>query len=384
MEGRLATKIGQLLQPFLDEALPEGGIDIAISRWQKPGRGFGRVFPGGPDVRYLRFLVEALYRIQNITGNEDLGRVANAQVNFMANVVNRSSPTWTLGNALEMVGLRCRYNEPDLALIGNARRIIGLARERRTRIEIDGLFYYHFPCGYGALNAKDAGWTNDLSMFGSGLVWTYEITSENGPLQDAASFAEYFVRPWRPNSLRPEGYWASGTWRESIGSWVIGPLHYRGFESTDLYSDEASWIFSTVTCIDYLTRLYRHVPDVRFLNRSIDAAKWTFRECQFADGAVGVCGKDDKWLGCAGDAIRQVAMLKPFISESPTFLRLVASARKSYNYLCDHILSADVDAHGVEWVTHSTYADPLVNVAMLRLCAILGVLDGAELWQDRT
>lgn len=384
MEERLATKIGQLLQPFLDESLPEGGIDVEKSRWQKPGRGFGGVFPGGPDVRYLRFLVEVLYRFQRITGNENLRRVANAQVNFMARVVNQNSPTWALGNALEMVGLYCRYNELDAALIGNSWRIIGLGRERRRRMEIDGQDYYHFPCGYGALNAKDAGWTNDLSMFGSGLVWTYEVTSEKGPLEDATSFAEYFVRPWKPNSLRPDGYWASGTWREDIGSWVIGPLHYRGFESTDLYSDEASWVFSTVTCIDYLTRLYRHVPDVRFLNRSIDAAKWTFTECQFEDGAVGVCGKDDKWLGCAGDAIRQVAMLRPFISESPTFYGLLASARESYDYLCDHVLSADLEAHGVEWVTHSTFADPLVNVAMLWLCAILGILDGVELWKGRS
>ena len=93
---------------------------------------------------------------------------------------------------------------------------------------------------------------------------------------------------------------------------MIGPSHYTGFESTDVFADEASWVFSTATCIDFLLRLYRHKRDPRFLDRSLRAAQWTFQTCQFEDGAVGMCGRDDKWIGFTGHAVTQVAMLRPY------------------------------------------------------------------------
>jgi len=379
MDQRLMGAIERILKPFVGEALPDGGIDVAQSQWQKPGRGFGPVFPGGPDVRYLRFLVEALYRMSELTGNETYRRVADAHVRFMARVIHETHQTWAMGNALEMIGLYNRYNQPDANLIEATRRIVNWARRRRVRTSIGELSYDHFPCGYGTDNAKDAGWTNDLSMFGSGLVWSYEITGDESVLEDAVSFAEYFVQPWRPNALRPDGYWGCGSWRDDLGSWVIGPLHYSGFESTNLYGDEASWVFSTVTCIDYLTRLYRYKTDPRFLDRCIRATQWTFEKCQFEDGGVGMCGRDDKWLGTTGDAIRQVVMLKPFVGNQPVFQSLLNIAKRSYTYLCDRLPKADIAEHGVEWVTHTTLADPLVNVAALWASALLGVMDGEEM-----
>ncbi len=379
MDQRLIGAMERILEPFVGEALPDGGIDVARSRWQKPGRGFGPVFPGGPDVRYLRFLMEVLYRMKELTGNETYHRVADAHARFMARVIHEAHQTWAMGNALEMIGLYHRYNQPDANLIEATRRIVNWARRRKVRTSIGELSYDHFPCGYGTDNVKDAGWTNDLSMFGSGLVWSYEITGDESILRDAVSFAEYFVQPWRPNALRPDGYWGCGSWRDDLGSWVIGPLHYRGFESTNLYGDETSWVFSTVMCIDYITRLYRFKTDPRFLDRCIRATQWTFEKCQFEDGGVGMCGRDDKWLGTTGDAVRQVVMLKPFVGNQPVFQSLLNAAKRSYNYLCDRLPKADIDEHGVEWVTHTTLADPLVNVAALWASALLGVMDGEEL-----
>ncbi len=81
----------------------------------------------------------------------------------------------------------------------------------------DGVKFRHFPCGYGVLESKDAGWTNDLSMFGSDLVHAFEISQDETILADAVSFAEYFVQPWRPGSLGKDG-WHCGTWHEKLGS----------------------------------------------------------------------------------------------------------------------------------------------------------------------
>lgn len=382
MNKSLINALERILQPFIEETLPNGGIDISKSLWQKPGRGFsGNIFPGGADIRYLRFLVEALYRISGITDNKIYRRVADAHCHFVAEIIKETHPTWAMGNALEMIGLYHRFNERDDSLVKAARKIVKWARKRKVRISIDGVTYDHFPCGYGLLDAKDAGWTNDLSMLGSGLVWAYELTGDKSILKDGISFAEYFVQPWRANALKEDGYWHCGSWREDIGSWVIGPAHYSGFESTDVYADEASWVFSTVTCIDYLTRLYRHKSDPRFLDRCIRSARWTFEKCQFEDGAVGMCGRDDKWLGFTGDAVRQIAMLKPLISDREVLQPLLNRAKLAYDYLCTHLPDANIEQHGVEWVNYKTSTDPLVNVAMLWTSAVLGVLDGQELWQ---
>lgn len=388
MRPELLQAIRKILDVFVNESFPEGGIDTAKSLWQKPGRGSASgsdMFPGKVDVRYLRFLAEALYRTAELTGNQDYRQVANAHVEFMARSIHERHPTWAWGNALEMLGVYHEFNPRHEGLVEAARRLVDWARKRKVTVTAaDGVSFHHFPCGYGLLGAKDAGWTNDLSMFGSGLVWACEVTRDTRILEEAVSFAEYFVQPWRQNALGADGYWQCGTWRGDLGSWVIGPAHFTGFESTDAYGDESSWVFSTITCIDYLTRLYPHRPDPRFLDRCLKAAEWTFRFCQFEDGSVGVCRRDDKWLGCTGDAITQVALLKPLVdTESAAFQSLLAGAQRAYGYLSRHLVEARMEEHGVTWVTRTTSTDPLVNVGAMWACALLGALLGEDLGLNR-
>lgn len=379
MEHRLIETLERILTPFVDEALPEGGIDMAKSRWQKPGRGYGGRFPDHPDVRYLQSLVEVLYRVSAITGNSMYHYVADRQVRYMAQFVCETDPTWLMGTALQTIGLYHRHNPPDADLKKAARHIVGWARKRKVNISIGEVSYGHFPCGYGCMNAKDAGWTNDLSIFGSGLVWGYEVTGDESMVGDAVSFAEFFIQPWQAGALGADGYWHAGTWSDDMGSWVIGPLRYSGVESTNGYTDEASWVFSTFSCIDYLAHLYCHRPDPRFPDRCVKAAQWAFDKCQFEDGGVGLCGRDDKWFGCTGYAISQVIALKKILGSRADLQPLLNSAERSYQYLCDRLPKANLDGHGVEWVHHTTLADPLVNVGWLWLSALLGLLDGAEL-----
>jgi hypothetical protein len=385
-DPEMRVEVARLLRPFVEEALTEGGVDAARSLWQKPGRGSASgsgMFPGGIDVRYLRFLAEALYQAAELSDEPLYHRIADAHVRYMARSIGGQHPTWALGNALEMIGLYHRFNERDEELVRAAGRLVEAARARRVQVRTRrGTEFCHFPCGYGVLQAKDAGWTNDLSMLGSGLVCAYELLGEEQILEEAASFAEYFVQPWEPEALGEDGYWACGTWSESLGSWVIGPAHFTGFESTEVFADQASWVFSTATCIDFLTRLYQHRRDPRFLECSARAAGWTFRECQFPDGGVGICGRDDKWLGATGLAITQAALLAPFLAAQPRiFARLREGAANAMVYLERHLPITRVEEHGVEWVERRTTTDPLVNVAMLWAAAVLGWQNGRRLEQ---
>jgi hypothetical protein len=79
--------VKRILDAFVAESLPEGGIDAKKSLWQKPGKGSASgssMFPGGIDVRYLRFLVEGLYRVAALTGDKQYHTVADNHVRFMA------------------------------------------------------------------------------------------------------------------------------------------------------------------------------------------------------------------------------------------------------------------------------------------------------------
>jgi hypothetical protein len=300
----------------------------------------------------------------------------------MARSIARQHPTWAIGNALELIGLHRQEHPQDDTLVPTAKMLVEALRARRVNVTtLDGVTFGHFPCGYGVLKAKDAGWTNDLSMVGSGLVWAYEMTRDTTILNDAVSAAEYFVQPWHPQALGDDGYWRCGTWHEGIGSWLIGPSHYTGFESTDVFADEASWVFSTATCIDFLLRLYRHKRDPRFLDRSLRAAQWTFRACQFDDGAVGMCGRDDKWLGFTGHAVTEVALLRPHVPETDNaWPDLQRRTQRAQRYLSEKLAMAKLENHGVEWVNHKSSTNPLVNVAMLWAGSLLGWLNGRLLF----
>ena len=378
--------IDRLIHQFIAESSPDGGVDSSKSLWQAAGRGAavgGNAFPGDIDPRYFRYEVEAFYRLaEQRPDGAKLREFADAKVNFMAKFTPPTHPSWAVGNALELIGSAHQHKRK----IDNAATVVqSLVKSMRARsVEVttlDGVKFRHFPCGYGVLNSKDAGWTNDLSMLGSGLVYAYEVTGDKSILEDAISFAEYFVQPWKPNALGADGYWRCGTFHEKLGSWVIGPSHFTGFESTDVYGDEASWVFSTMTCTDFLMHLHKHKPDPRYVDRCVKAAQWTFRECQFADGGVGMCGRDDKWLGFAADSISQVAMIAPHIShEDATWSTLHEGAKKSWTYLTPRLKTAKIEDHGVEWVNRKSSTDPLCNVAMLWASVLLGWLHGREIF----
>jgi hypothetical protein len=76
--------IKRILTPFTEEILPQGGIDMEKSQWQKPGRGYGGVFPYHPDVRYVAAEVKLLYEVSRLTGERRYHELADRQVRFIA------------------------------------------------------------------------------------------------------------------------------------------------------------------------------------------------------------------------------------------------------------------------------------------------------------
>jgi hypothetical protein len=111
----------------------------------------------------------------------------------------------------------------------------------------------------------------------------------------------------------------------------------------------------------------------------VKAAQWTFRECQFPDGAVGMCGREDKWLGFTGAAVSMVAMVASHLKDGDDRAALIRDAHRAKAYLDAGLEQADVKTHGVEWVTRKSSADPLVNVGMAWTYGLLGWDNGRTL-----
>src|SRR4051812_39890320 len=95
--AKIPHLLTQLLHAFAGETLPDGGVDVAKSPWQKPGRGAATgstMFPGKIDPRYFRFEVEALYRFADERNEPRYRRAADAQVAYMAREITEAHQTW--------------------------------------------------------------------------------------------------------------------------------------------------------------------------------------------------------------------------------------------------------------------------------------------------
>src|SRR6478735_6554520 len=67
----------------------------------------------------------------------------------------------------------------------------------------------------------------------------------------------------------------------------------------------------------------------------------------FNDGGVGMCGRDDKWLGFTADAISQVAMLKDQLPAGHSALaELLQGANRASSYIDNQVSAAKLDDHG--------------------------------------
>ena len=131
--GRVAERnelpegVVRVAEAFLEEALPEGGVDRARSLWMNPGRGSAvgsKMFQADNDPRYLRFLVEVLYRLSRLTDDKRFSRIADAHVCYMATTINDSHPSWAIGNALEVLGVYRQFCGTVKSHVESARKLV--------------------------------------------------------------------------------------------------------------------------------------------------------------------------------------------------------------------------------------------------------------------
>ncbi|NPV46386.1 MAG: hypothetical protein HPY69_05490 [Armatimonadetes bacterium] len=224
----------------------------------------------------------------------------------------------------------------------------------------------YFRNGYGlaALGIEDCANSDDLCHVGRGLVGYYETTGSTAALADAEGLAEYYLTEVEPGTYK-------GCWSSELGAWVVNPTVISSFEHIDgVKAHETSWGFSSVGTIDYLVRLARATDSTdlkQHLGEKCAASmRWHFDACQFDDGACGMTGRDDKWLGQTAGAIlsylrtREAGMLSG--SDAATYRERALLAR---DWLLANLTPETVEAGGYFPVTGKSEPRPPENQAWM-------------------
>jgi hypothetical protein len=253
-----------------------------------------------------------------------------------------------------------QHNPDELALESKASAIYDWLNFWRWD---EGSYYRN---GYGSLRygILDAGNSDDNTHMGRGLMGYYAVGGRADVLADAEALAKYYLTEVEPGTYK-------GCWLAKTGTWAIAPTVNDQFEHlVATRSCDASWGFTSIGAIEYLTELASVTQSVEL--RSEIAAKcassmrWQFDVCQFDDGAIGMSGQDDKWLGITAGAVMSYIWTREanFLSsaDAGTYGR---KARYAWLWLQENLTQETIDAGGYFKVTGRTEPRPPDNLAWL-------------------
>lgn len=359
----------------------DGGIDPAkcvYHRWPRSGTNW----PPGPWAQDLPAVSHALYRIYDVTDEGKYKRAADRYAAYFikqTHIITKpkeqgnTSPyadnTWPHGFVIEpCYRLYKSYNPQDSSLDDLAEASYRIICSKRVKAG------QYFSLGYKTV-CRDPAFTDDLSLIGGGLMTYYELFRDNEALKHATGLSRYFITDYKPGT-------SDGVWSPSLGTWLIGTAHINVFEHNvpGVYTDEAGWMFAAYDGTVFLSKLYKTTRNILIAEKCIDVMKWIFDRCQFDCGAIGLHGRDDKWLGLTGAAIMDYALLKEaHIMTTSIQEKYFPNVTQAWWWLLKTSRPERFPGDGVIYMTHKTMAEPGCNVVWLLAWTALGLIEGEKL-----
>jgi len=343
------------------------------------------------------FMATALYRAFEVTGDAAYKAAADRYVTFYfaclrdppAGGQRLDYPSYPFQYGMALGGYRDfrRHNPEETSLDGKAAAIY----EWLLRWRWDEGSYFRNSYGSEKDGVPDCGFSDDNTHMGRGLMGYYEVSGRPEVLEEAKGLARYYLTEAKLGSYQ-------GCWSSAMGTWVVAPTMVAGFEHFhNKPSIEMGWGFSATGAVEYLTQLASQLRNADIGLRSPDRAsdtaavsdqsairnspsailpeiaqkcatsvKWQFDACQFDDGACGMRGRDDKWLGMTAGAILSFLRVRDagFLSAEDV-ARYRPRARAAVDWLRAQTTPEAVDAGGYIKVTGESEPRPPENLAWL-------------------
>ncbi len=361
---------------------PYGGPDVKRSPYRSAGT--GAIIQGvGPQVR-------AMYRLFEESGDAKYKNAADRHAVFMLCAIH--DPWQPYSSMLTVTG------KPQFAL--SAAWVYGKGfspcfqwfrkhnpAEDSFDLKVHAMYRWlqfhrrddcYFGVGYPIPGYADAQFSCDLGEVGNGLLGFYEVTKHEPALLDAVELAKYFLTDYKTGS-------GAGVWSAELGTWLVGPWPGGGSEHfTDQQYNEVGWGWSCLVVSEFLLELRRHEVATP-MRENIDAKclsslKWCFDNCQFEDGAHGMFGRDDKWVGQGAAAILLYAKLQEQGLIPDTFKKQYRpKLQLAWEYLVEHTSDATYPDHGYTRVTGKTTTNPPENLLWMMSWTIEALLIGKNL-----
>lgn len=323
-----------------------------------------------PFYRYMEvpFMGRALYRLFDITKEPGYKEAADKYmllyINLICDLITSEKIAYKFGMALEAAALYARYNPLKSCEI---KTYVQLLVKWLRQLKDEKLGSY-FRCGYlpgtkGIEKATDVGFSDDLCHVGRGLVRAYEFTGDKEILHDIVKLSKYFLTDQKADTQ-------DGIWNPSLGTWSIGPWPDKNFEHmSDTAACEAGWVFSAYGDAEFLLDAAYYINQPQTVDaikgKCISSIRWIYENCCFEDGAIGMTGRDDKWIGLTAAAILGIIKLYEtdcLSDEDISFFRPLL--KKSWEFmLCN--TGKNLPEAGYIKVTGNTSPIPGDNVAWL-------------------
>jgi hypothetical protein len=361
-----------------------GGADPVKCPYRTPGETATQIQGLGPPTR-------ALYKLYQATGAGLYKEAADRYATFLMNTVRDPETPYT--NRFT-VGGRSRHALSSAWMYGKALspcfEWFSLTNPDEDAFQQKGYALYrwlqghrredsYFGVGYPTGKYPDAQFSCDLGEVGTGLMGFYRITNHKPALDDATGLAKYFLTDYQDGSGR-------GIWSPKLSVWLVGPWPEGGAEHfTDQRFNQTGWGWSALVVGEFLLRLREQSQDSALRagieDKCLKAFRWCFDKCQFEDGAHGMFGRDDKWVGQGAAAILLYLSLKRQNLVPPDVeLEYRPKVDKSWRWMLENTGRDSYPADGYIRVTGRTSKKPPENLMWMMAWTMEALLEGGKVF----